>query len=196
MCSVRSNAFEASKNTTCTDEPWVTNYEAVYFNKNVHWSVLCPALKPNWFSAVPRNGEILNDMRCSLETFLTELFYKIVYISFQVSSDSVTRVNDSTQVTIFGDSYSTWVTLRKIVARLESHFSQNDSTRVTVNDSRLESESFLQNLWVTDGQIQFVCTQRNEHFLLQWWSIIGRNFLFFLSSRVRFTLRIKFPQLA
>jgi len=23
MCSTRSNAFEASKNTACTDEPWV-----------------------------------------------------------------------------------------------------------------------------------------------------------------------------
>jgi len=25
MCSIQSNAFEASKNTACTDEPWVTN---------------------------------------------------------------------------------------------------------------------------------------------------------------------------
>jgi len=41
-------------------------------------------------------------------------------------------------------------------------------TRVTVNDSRLASESFLQNLWVPDGQTQFVCTQRNEHFSLKW----------------------------
>ena len=41
MCSTRSNAFEASKNTACTDEPWVTKYEAVCFNKNEHWSVLC-----------------------------------------------------------------------------------------------------------------------------------------------------------
>jgi len=30
------------------------------------------------------------------------------------------------------------------VTRLESRFPQNDSTRVTVNDSRLESESILQ----------------------------------------------------
>jgi len=27
MCSTQSNAFEASKNTACTDEPWVTKYE-------------------------------------------------------------------------------------------------------------------------------------------------------------------------
>jgi len=43
--------------------------------------------------------------------------------------DSVTRV------TIFGDSDSTRVTLRKMVTRLESRFSQNDSTRDTDNDS-------------------------------------------------------------
>jgi len=35
-------------------------------------------------------------------------------------SDSVTRVNDSTRVTIFGDSDSTCVTLSKMVNRLES----------------------------------------------------------------------------
>jgi len=55
-----------------------------------------------------------------------------------VSSDSVTRVNDSTRVKIFGDSDLTRVTLRKMVTRLESRFSRNDSTRVTTNDSRLE----------------------------------------------------------
>jgi len=38
-----------------------------------------------------------------------------------------------TRVTIFG--VSTRVTLRKIVTRLESRFSQDDSTRVTVNNS-------------------------------------------------------------
>jgi len=65
MCSTRSNAFEASKNTACTDEPWVTKYEAVCFNKNVHWSVLWPALKPNWLSVVPRKGEMLDNMKCS-----------------------------------------------------------------------------------------------------------------------------------
>ena len=75
-----------------------------------------------------------------------------------VCSDSVTRV------TIFGVSYSTRVLLRKLVTGFESRFSQNDSTQVTVNDSRLESESFLQNFWVSGEQTQFVCTQRNEHF--------------------------------
>ena len=65
MCSTRSNAFAASKNTACTDEPWVAKYEAVCFNKNEHWSVLWPALKPNWLSVVPRKGEMLDDMKCS-----------------------------------------------------------------------------------------------------------------------------------
>jgi len=53
-----------------------------------------------------------------------------------------------------------------------------DSTQVTVYDSRLESESFLQNLWVPDGQTQFACTQRNEHFLLQWWSRLAKILCF------------------
>jgi len=51
------------------------------------------------------------------------------------SSHGVTRVNDSTRVTIFGDSDSTRVMWRTIVTRLESRFSQNDSNRVTINDS-------------------------------------------------------------
>jgi len=54
-------------------------------------------------------------------------------VRYLTGSDSVTRVNDLTRVTIFGDSDSTRVTLRKMVTRLESRFSQNDSTQVTVN---------------------------------------------------------------
>jgi len=64
------------------------------------------------------------------------------------------------------------------LTRLESHFSQNDSARVTINVSRLESQSFLQNLSAPDGQTQFVCTQRNEQFLLQWWSVFAQIFCF------------------
>ena len=45
------------------------------------------------------------------------------------SNDSMTRVNDSTRVTIFGDSNSTRVTLREMVTRLDSQFSQNDSSQ-------------------------------------------------------------------
>jgi len=81
-------------------------------------------------------------------------------------------------------------------ARFESRFSQNDSSRVTFNDSRLESESFSQNLWVPHGQTQFVCTQRNEHFLLQWWSKLAYIFCFACLVVLCCILRIKFPQLA
>jgi len=59
---------------------------------------------------------------------------------------------------IFGDSDAARVTLRKMVTRLESRFSQNDLTRVTFNYSRIESESFLQNLSVPDKQTYFVRT--------------------------------------
>jgi len=86
-----------------------------------------------------------------------------------------------TRVTIFADSDSTRdssnAEKKADSSRLELHFSQNDSTRVTINDSRLESESFLQNLLVPDGQIQFVCTQRNEHFASVIIKIVA-NFLF------------------
>jgi len=82
------------------------------------------------------------------------------------------------------------------VTRLESRFSQNDSTPVRVNDSRLGSESFLQNLWVPDGQTQFVCTQTHEHFLLQWWWRLAETFCFACLVVLCYILRIKFHQLA
>jgi len=54
--------------------------------------------------------------------------------------------------------------------QLESGWKNGDSTRVTLftewldstHSQWLESESFLHNLWVPDGQTQFVCTQRNR----------------------------------
>jgi len=70
------------------------------------------------------------------------------------------------------------------------------STRVTINDSRLESESFLQNLWVPDGQTHVVCTQRNEQFLLQWWSPLVEIFCFACLVVLCCIFRIKCPQLA
>jgi len=99
-----------------------------------------------------------------------------------------------------GDSDSTRVTLKKMVTRLESRFSQNDSTRVTVIDSShshwLESESFLQSHWVPGGQTQFVCAQRNEDFWLKWWSRLGEIFYFDCLVVLCCSLRIKCPQLA
>jgi len=55
-----------------------------------------------------------------------------------LDSSHVEKNGDSTRVTFFTE----WLV----------------STRVTVNDSRLESESFLQNLWVPDRQTHLVCT--------------------------------------
>jgi len=57
-----------SKNTACAEDPWVTKYEAVFFIKIVHWSVLWvwPVLKPNWLlSVVRRKGEMLDNMKGS-----------------------------------------------------------------------------------------------------------------------------------
>jgi len=56
-----------------------------------------------------------------------------------------------------------------VMTRVESHFSEwFESTRVTMNNFRLKSESFLQNLQTFYWQKQLVIAQRNELFLLQW----------------------------
>jgi len=62
------------------------------------------------------------------------------------ASDWLTGVNGSTRITILSDS--TRATLRNdvLIPPGESRFLINDSARVTVNDSALESGSFLQNL--------------------------------------------------
>jgi len=67
---------------------------------------------------------------------------------------------DLIRVTIFGDSDSTRVMLRKMVTR-------RDASHVFYRMPRLESESFLQNLRASDQQTQFVSIQRNDHFLVQ-----------------------------
>ena len=71
---------------------------------------------------------------------------------------------------------------RFLVTRLESRWEKRwlDSSHVfhKMTRARLESESFLQNLWVPHGQTQFVCTQRNEHVLFQWWSKLEEIFCF------------------
>ena len=113
------------------------------------------------------------------------------------SSDSVIRVNDSTRVTIFDDSDSTRVTLRRMVTRLES-------SRVFHRMTRLDSQSMTRvrviftksmsscSWWTT----QFVCTQRNKHFLLQRWSRLAEIFSLACLVVLRCILRINFPQLA
>jgi len=107
--------------------------------------------------------------------------------------DSLTRVKESTRVTIL-----------VIRTRLESHWKKCrlDSShvfhRMILLDSShsqwLESDSFLQNLWVPDKQTHFVCTQRNEHFCSsddQDW----RNFCFACLVVLCYILRIKCPNL-
>jgi len=80
---------------------------------------LLPPGVPSWLRASPL-------MISSAKKFQL----KSAQLVFTQTSDSVTRVNDSTRVTIFGDSDSTRVTLRKMLTRVESRFSQNDSTRL------------------------------------------------------------------
>ena len=107
--------------------------------------------------------------------FFSELGTEILMSDRVLGSDSVTRVNDSTRVKTFGDSDTTRVTLRKMVTRLESHFSQNDLTRVSVIFAKSQS------LWSTNP----VSLHTKK------WSFFGpvvikiaANFLFWLSSRV------------
>jgi len=73
--------------------------------------------------------------RTTVEITVLLLTYNVLNL---ITSDSVTRV------TIYGDSDSTRVTLRKMVTQLKSRFSQNDSTRVTVVDS---SQSHFCNIF-------------------------------------------------
>ena len=105
----------------------------------------------------------------------------VMHILCVYASDSVTRVNDSTRVTISGDLDSTRVIFRKMVTRLESRFSQNHSTRVTVNDSRLKSVSFLQNLLSSWWTNPLRLHTKKWAFFASLMIKIAANFLFCLS---------------
>ena len=97
-----------------------------YNNKNVAVKDVC------WYCEV-----FMIQVCFMLWSFQGSNCYCYAFIGL-LSSDSVTRVNDSTQVTTFGDSDSTRVTLRKMVTRLESRSLQNDSIR-------LESQSITRD---------------------------------------------------
>jgi len=73
----------------------------------------------------------------------------------------------------------TRVMLRKMVTRLESRFSQNDSTRVTTNDSSL-NYFYKISEFLMDKPTSFAC---NEMSIFSVMIKIGANFLFCLSSR-------------
>ena len=116
------------------------------------------------------------------------------------ASNSVTRVNNSTRL----DSSHHFWWLGLYSSQVEKNgdsnrvtfFTENlDSIPVTINDSRLESQSFLKNLWASEEQTQFVCTKRNEGFLLQWWWTLAKNFYFDCLGVLYYILRIKCPNL-
>ena len=99
---------------------------------------------------------------------------RIVFNTGLYHSDSVIRLIDLTRVTIFGCSDSTRVTLRKIVTRFKSRFSQNDLTRV-----RIIFTKSLSSWWTNP-----VPLHTKKWALFAWVMIkMGENFLFWLSSR-------------
>jgi len=68
-----------------------------------------------------------------------------------------------------GAKNSTRVALRKMVTRLESRFSQNDSTpHESQSMTRDSSQTHFYKIseFLMD-KLRLFCTQRNEHFLLQ-----------------------------
>jgi len=80
-----------------------------------------------------------------------------------------------TRLTIFGNSHSTRVTLRKIVTRLTFLTESLDSTRVTVYDS-CQSHFYKISEFLMENPVRL--HTRNEHFLLQWWSRLAEIFCF------------------
>ena len=104
-----------------------------------------------------------------------------------VCSDSVTRV------TIFGVSYSTRVLLRKLVTGFESRFSQNDSTRVTVNDSSQSHFSKIAEFLVNKPSS---FAHKEMSIFASMMINFGTNFLSPCLVVLCYILRIKCPQLA
>jgi len=88
------------------------------------------------------------------------------YFIVVLTSDGVNRVTSRNDV---------------VKTRLESRLLPNDSTRVSMIDSRLESDSFSQSLQTSYWQAQVTLHTENGAFLLQWRLInIGANFLLWL----------------
>ena len=112
------------------------------------------------------------------------------------STDSVTPVNDSSHDFLWLGLDTHHVEKNGDSTRVTFFTEWFDSTRVTISDSRLDSESFLQNLWASDGKIKFDCTQRNEYFLLQWWARVAQIFCFDCLVVLCYLSMIKCPHLA
>ena len=98
-------------------------------------------------------------------------------------SSAVVRQALAVPVTAWLESL-TRLELRNMVTRLESRFSQNDSTRVTVNDSRLETRVrviftiSLSSWWTNPVRLH----TKKWAFYASVMIKIGANFLFCLSS--------------
>jgi len=97
-------------------------------------------------------------------------------------SDSVTRFNDSTRLTIFSDSDSTRVTF--FTEWLDSSHSHWLETRVRVIFKALSP------WWTNPVRLH----AKKEHFLLQWWSRLAEIFCFAYLVVLCCILRIKLPQ--
>ena len=78
------------------------------------------------------------------------------------TSDTMTWVDCSTRVTIFGDSSRVGNECCADSTRVT--FLPSDSTRVTISDSGIKPVSFLQNLQTSDSQTQLICPQEMSFF--------------------------------
>jgi len=107
----------------------------------------------------------------------------------------ITWLESTTRITIFRDSDSTRVTLRKIVTRFESesHFSQNDSTWVTINDSS-QSHFYTTSEFLMDKPSRL--HTKKWGYLASVMMKIGANFLFWLSNPAVLQFKDQVPQLA
>jgi len=94
----------------------------------------------------------------------------------------MTRINDSTRVKIFVDSDSTWVTLRKMVSRLESIFyrmTQLESQSRTLNSSQSHFYKISEFLMDKSSSIAHKEMSIFASVMIK----IVANFLFWLSGR-------------
>ena len=98
-----------------------------------------------------------------------------------------------TRLTIFGNSHSTRVTLRKIVTRLTFLTESLDSTRVTVYDS-CQSHFYKISEFLMDKPSSFA--HKKWAFFASVMIKIGGNFLFCRLVVLWCILKIKCPQLA
>jgi len=132
---------------------------------------------------------------CDVPLLPSLSWYRRINISATGCFAVIVWLESMTRVTIFGDSYSIRVTFKKMVTRLYLSHVFHRMTRLK-SQSMTRVRVILQNLWVPDGQTQFVCTQRNEDILLQWWSRLEEIFCVDCLVVLCCILKIKCPQLA